>query len=119
MKANKIDSLTQAKLRPLRVRRGHPGQLNVAKSFGGRGFAPDPTGEAYSAPPESRPPSWWKNPTPALGPSGLEHVPPNVEDGSTPLLVYTVYTEPVVNFQIQYTVIQKINPLSRLIIKSF
>ena len=49
--ANKIDSLT--KLRPLSVRRGRPGQLNAAKSFGGRGFALDPTGGAYSAPPDS------------------------------------------------------------------
>ena len=52
MKANKIDSLTQAKVRQLNVRRGRPGQLNAAKSLGGRGFAPDPTGGAYSAPPD-------------------------------------------------------------------
>jgi len=68
-KTNKIDSLTQAKLKPLSVRRGRPGQLNAAKSFGGRR--------------SPRPPSWrgggWlplpKNPTPALGLSGLGHVP--------------------------------------------
>jgi len=41
-----------AKLRPLSVRRGRPGQLNAAKSFGGWGFAPDPTGGAYIAPPD-------------------------------------------------------------------
>ena len=45
------------------------------KPCGGRGFAPDPTGGAYSAP---QTPSWWggarcplsKNPISALGPSG-------------------------------------------------
>jgi len=44
------DEYIQAKLRPLSVRRGRPGQLNASKSFGGWGFAPDPTGGAYSAP---------------------------------------------------------------------
>ena len=44
----------------------------------GRGFAPDPTGEAYSAPST---PSWWgggsqrspQEPHPLLGPSGFDH----------------------------------------------
>ena len=52
--------------------------LECTKCVGGWGFAPDPTGGAYSAPPD--PYSWWggglppppKNNTPALGPSGLD-----------------------------------------------
>jgi len=31
---------------------GHPWLLKCTKTVGGRGFAPDPTGGAYSAPPD-------------------------------------------------------------------
>jgi len=50
----------------------------VVKSLGGRGSAPDPTGEAYNAPPdllaggEGAGCPLPKNTTPAVGPSGLE-----------------------------------------------
>ena len=69
------------------------------KPFGGRGFAMDPTGGAYSAP---LTPSWWgggslpppKNPISALGPSSLDPrpfgprtCPPNPEGWLTPLLL--------------------------------
>jgi hypothetical protein len=32
--------------------RAHLSPIKCTKSFGGRGFAPDPTGGAYSAPPD-------------------------------------------------------------------
>jgi hypothetical protein len=34
------------------VTRAHLSPIKCTKSFGGRGFAPDPTGGAYSAPPD-------------------------------------------------------------------
>jgi len=54
---------------------------NVVKSLGGRGFAPDPVGEAYNAPPdllaggEGAGCPLPKNTTPALGPLCLEVEP--------------------------------------------
>ena len=63
------------------VRRGHPEYLKCSKPFGGRGSAPDPAGGAYSVPPdplaggEGAGCPLPKNPTPALGPSGLASRP--------------------------------------------
>jgi hypothetical protein len=47
----------------------HPRPSECTKTFGGRGFAPDPTGGAYSAPPDPLADAGGGHPLPHLPPS--------------------------------------------------